>query len=187
MVGRQVARLVQEMEFIFKDRSIRSRTHIIGFSLGAHTAGNAGMYFAREAKIRSTNKNKICTKLHQISGLDPAGPLFERASPSIRLDPSDACYVDVIHTNAGSLPTPGLGIRRPCGNVDFYPNGGSRQPECRHLIIGAFNQCELGKKHSLQLQIILKTNRIWPGPNSGNHGKILFRIRYCIYSFSSLG
>ena len=145
MVGRQVARLVQEMEFIFKDRSIRSRTHIIGFSLGAHTAGNAGMYFAREAKIRSTNKNKICTKLHQISGLDPAGPLFEKVSPSIRLDPSDACYVDVIHTNAGSLPTPGLGIRRPCGNVDFYPNGGSRQPECSHLFVGAFKQCELRK------------------------------------------
>ena len=44
LVGRQVARMIQEMEFIFNDRSIRSRTHIIGFSLGAHAAGNAGMY-----------------------------------------------------------------------------------------------------------------------------------------------
>ena len=138
--------MVQEMEFIFNDRSIRGRTHVIGFSLGAHTAGNAGMYFALEANKESTNTStSFCTKLHQISGLDPAGPLFENVPPSIRLDPSDACYVDVIHTNAGSLPTLGLGIRRPCGNVDFYPNGGSRQPECRHLIIGAFNQCELGK------------------------------------------
>ena len=138
--------MVQEMEFIFNDRSIRGRTHVIGFSLGAHTAGNAGMYFALEANKESTNTSaSSCTKLHQISGLDPAGPLFENVPPSIRLDPSDACYVDVIHTNAGSLPTLGLGIRRPCGNVDFYPNGGSRQPECRHLIIGAFNQCELGK------------------------------------------
>ena len=134
------------MEFIFNDRSIRSRTHIIGFSLGAHAAGNAGMYFALEANKESSNESAFsCRKLHQISGLDPAGPLFENVPPSIRLDPSDACYVDVIHTNAGSLPTLGLGIRRPCGNVDFYPNGGSRQPQCSHLVVGTIRQSELGR------------------------------------------
>ncbi|KAH6924671.1 hypothetical protein HPB50_021812 [Hyalomma asiaticum] len=33
-------------------------------------------------------------------GLDPAGPLFYRMPPPVRLDPSDANFVDVIHSDA---------------------------------------------------------------------------------------
>lgn len=35
-----------------------------------------------------------------ISGMDPAGPLFERYAEQVRLDPSDAKFVDVIHSDA---------------------------------------------------------------------------------------
>lgn len=36
-------------------------------------------------------------------GLDPAGPMFHRTPAEVRLDPSDARFVDVIHTNIGRL------------------------------------------------------------------------------------
>lgn len=32
--------------------------------------------------------------------MDPAGPLFERYAEQVRLDPSDAKFVDVIHSDA---------------------------------------------------------------------------------------
>ncbi len=36
-------------------------------------------------------------------GLDPAGPFFRTVPTYARLDPSDAQFVDVIHTDAGIL------------------------------------------------------------------------------------
>ena len=37
------------------------------------------------------------------SGLDPAQPCFEGTSEEVRLDPSDAMFVDVIHTDSASI------------------------------------------------------------------------------------
>ena len=45
---------------------------------------------------------------------------------SIGLNPSCADLVDVIHTNGLA----GLGLFKPCGHIDFYPNGGTNQPGC---------------------------------------------------------
>ena len=61
------------------------------------------------------------------SGLDPALPGFQLGKgPNDRLDPTDANFVDVIHTAAGIL-----GISITAGHVDFYPNGGTPfQPGC---------------------------------------------------------
>jgi hypothetical protein len=39
----------------------------------------------------------------EIAGLDPAGLYFERYDNKVKLDPSDASFVDVIHTDAASL------------------------------------------------------------------------------------
>lgn len=47
--------------------------------------------------------------LGRITGLDPAEPFFQFMPPSVRLDPSDALLVDVIHTDADSIFNLGAG------------------------------------------------------------------------------
>ena len=67
-------------------------------------------------------------------GLDPARPGFDHEDPVGRLDQSDADFVDVIHTDAGTtLMKGGLGLERRCGHVDFYPNGGESQHGCDYI------------------------------------------------------
>jgi len=70
------------------------------------------------------------------SGLDPAGPLFEGYDTSVRLDKSDANYVDVIHSNGEAIYVGGFGIAEPIGHVDFYPNGGRAQRGCSNIVVG---------------------------------------------------
>lgn len=84
---------------------------LIGHSLGAHVAGNAGAAITR--------------KISRIIGLDPAGPLFSVGVLDDRLDTSDASFVQIIHTN-GEI----LGFDTPIGHVDYFPNGGMSQPGC---------------------------------------------------------
>jgi pancreatic lipase-related protein 2 len=50
-------------------------------------------------------------------------PLFVLASQDNKLDPSDATFVDVFHTNALVQ-----GKVEQCGHVDYYFNGGVYQP-----------------------------------------------------------
>lgn len=65
----------------------------------------------------------------RITGLDPAGPLYENAASSRRLDYTDADFVDIIHTDGGIS-----GIRRSIGHADYFPNGGTfRQNGCSLL------------------------------------------------------
>jgi len=99
-----------------------SNFHLIGHSLGAHLFGFVGQHiFAMRGQ-----------RIGRITGLDPAGPLFEGNPPDRRLSPDDATFVDVVHTDSG-----GLGMRASVGDVDFYPNGGvSRQAGCGLLQIG---------------------------------------------------
>lgn len=61
----------------------------------------------------------------RITGLDPAGPSFSNRGPNERLSPDDALFVDCMHTDSNIA-----GIGRSIGDVDYYPNGGSRQNGC---------------------------------------------------------
>ena len=76
---------------------------------------------------------------NRCSAFDPAGPYFydQDYQPETHLDPSDADFVDVIHTNGGSLVTAHLSSLKQIGHVDFYANGGGEQPGCINAVVGA--------------------------------------------------
>lgn len=120
LVGKQVAMLISGLAA--KANLPIENVHLIGFSLGAHAAGYAG------AELKN---------LSRITGLDPAGPLFENQDPKTRLDSTDAKFVDVIHSNGENLILGGLGAWQPMGHVDYYPNGGRMQKGCSNLFVGA--------------------------------------------------
>ncbi|XP_055945860.1 pancreatic triacylglycerol lipase-like isoform X1 [Argiope bruennichi] len=132
LVGKQLAALIRMINY---ERGLsNSDYHLIGFSLGAHVAGFTGME---------------CHNISRITGLDPASPLFEGYDPKIKLDPSDATFVDVIHSNGNSFLKGGLGTFEPLGHADFYPNGGRVQIGCNNVFIGAVTDIIYGKWQSL--------------------------------------
>ncbi|XP_071536367.1 pancreatic triacylglycerol lipase-like isoform X2 [Panulirus ornatus] len=96
-----------------------SHVHVVGHSLGAHLAGYTGHYLRARGEA-----------LGRITGLDPAEPYFEGTDAVVRLDATDATFVDVIHTDAGPILTGGLGMLQSVGHIDFYPNGGITMPGC---------------------------------------------------------
>ncbi|CAL8279353.1 unnamed protein product [Lota lota] len=114
LAGQDVAALINWLELDVKYDL--SKLHLLGFSLGAHVAGVAG--------------NLANNKINRITGMDPAGPHFEYADELRRLSPDDASFVDVLHTNTKGSPDLSIGIQRPVGHVDIYPNGGMDQPGC---------------------------------------------------------
>ncbi|ROT66864.1 putative pancreatic triacylglycerol lipase-like [Penaeus vannamei] len=116
LVGLEVAHLIRRLQDLagLKPQDV----HIIGHSLGAHTAGYAG---------------ERVSGLGRITGLDPAEPFFQHLSASVRLDPTDAMFVDVIHTDTNSILAFGYGLRQPVGHLDFYPNDGGEQPGCETI------------------------------------------------------
>ncbi|KAF9411979.1 hypothetical protein HW555_009393, partial [Spodoptera exigua] len=114
-VGQYAARMLDYLAA----RGLRlNATHLVGHSLGAHAAGVAG------AALRAG-------RVARITGLDPALPLFAGLPAAQRLDPGDADFVDVIHTDAGIF-----GYKHPLGHADFFPNGGaSPQPGCELEVV----------------------------------------------------
>ncbi|KAL5017075.1 hypothetical protein ScPMuIL_006664 [Solemya velum] len=92
-----------------------SAVHLVGHSLGAQIAGYVG---------------SAVDGIGRITGLDAAGPMFVSDNVALRLDPTDATFVDLIHTDASPLMDMGFGYKQPCGHIDFYPNGGEHQIGC---------------------------------------------------------
>ena len=64
-----------------------------GHSLGAHLVGHLGR------AVQNAGYGKIA----RVTGLDPARPVFDMVGMEWRLQPTDAEFVDVIHTNSGLL------------------------------------------------------------------------------------
>jgi hypothetical protein len=80
-----------------------------------------------------------------VAGLDPADPLFEDSSPEVRLDPSDAKFVGVVHTNGEPIYLGGYGMYAQVGHADFYINGGQIQPGCSSNIDALISDILKGK------------------------------------------
>ncbi|XP_066535619.1 pancreatic triacylglycerol lipase-like [Hoplias malabaricus] len=119
VVGAQIAQMIT----VFRDNFQQSpaNVHVIGHSLGAHSAGETG---------------RRIPGLGRITGLDPAEPYFQGCPAMVRLDPTDARFVDVIHTDAlAVIPYLGFGMSQAVGHIDFYPNGGEHMPGCDKNII----------------------------------------------------
>lgn len=98
--------VADEIKFHNADPSEWGPLHFIGHSLGAHICG----YAAHELKLRGSE-----WPVARITGLDPAQPCFRNSDPTLRLDKSDAHFVDVIHTNGHVLKKLGLGLPYPLG------------------------------------------------------------------------
>nr|KAF7412973.1 hypothetical protein H0235_012824 [Vespula pensylvanica] len=112
LVGLEIAHLIKHLQTNYGLDP--NDIHLIGHSLGAHTAGYAG--------------EKLRGNIGRITGLDPAEPYFQGMPSHIRLDYTDAQLVDVIHTDGKSY-----GMSQACGHLDFYPNNGKEQPGCTDL------------------------------------------------------
>ncbi|XP_033738103.1 pancreatic lipase-related protein 2-like isoform X2 [Pecten maximus] len=128
MVGTQMRLMIDQM--VLTGAKL-SDFHLIGHSLGAHTSGYTGYL--------------LHGKIGRISGCDAAEPDFENHPQMIRLDESDAMFVDVIHTNGAPISSGGAGLMQQSGHVDFYANGGETQPGCPGQISGIFGQIFSGK------------------------------------------
>ncbi|XP_042148477.1 pancreatic lipase-related protein 2-like [Ixodes scapularis] len=119
LVGRQISVLVQGLMKSYPDALKASDVHAIGHSLGAGVVGFFGKHF----------KNSTGTLIGRISALDAAAPLF--ADTSVYVSHRDAVFVDAIHTSGGNKTIfKEFGIYNPIGHVDFYVNGGRKQPGC---------------------------------------------------------
>ncbi|CAB3220913.1 unnamed protein product [Arctia plantaginis] len=121
--------------------------HFIGHSLGAQIISFASYELG---------------KVGRVTGLDPALPCFNTTNTKDRLDPSDADFVDVIHTN-GKLSAFGFGFPYPTGHIDFYPNGGIRQPGCFSSKIPFYNTidqaiCSHGRAYILFTESLTNKN-----------------------------
>ncbi|KAF5303392.1 hypothetical protein FQA39_LY09983 [Lamprigera yunnana] len=108
VVALEITAFLKSGEANFDDGTVE----IIGHGVGAHIAGYVGHSF----------------KINKITALDPTGPYFEYMPAIVRLDPDDANFVEVLHTDAHTSKS--QGTMTNMGHLDFFINGAFQQPHC---------------------------------------------------------
>lgn len=163
-VGNTVVQMIRWLELY---RNVdRNDIILVGYSLGAHAVGYAG--------------SRLNGQIGEIIGLDPAGPLFTMpydVGHKYRLDESDARFVQVMHTSAGTL-----GTDKKCGHADFYPNGGSSpQSNCLYPANeNEENKNPIGCSHSSVVKFFkfsLNPNNLYIGWDCSNYKH--FKLGLC--------
>ena len=100
------------------------------------------MFCKKLINFKFKNNSLVSSFIFLLQNIHPCDQGY---TPNVRLDKTDADFVDVIHSNGDSLIIGGLGAWEPIGHVDFYPNGGKAQRGCQNLLIGGlydFIYCE---------------------------------------------
>ncbi|KAK3925082.1 Pancreatic triacylglycerol lipase [Frankliniella fusca] len=138
--GAQVGEFLDKL--IGLELTTPAQLHILGHSLGAHVAGIAGKSVTRGVVKR-------------ITGMDPAGPLFQLTGPNGIVFHTDAELVDIYHTNMHWL-----GKSAQLGDIDFYLNGGIHQPECawKEVIVAGngFGPCSHSRSFEYYAETLLR-------------------------------
>ncbi|XP_054167898.1 pancreatic triacylglycerol lipase-like [Oppia nitens] len=172
LVAAQIVLLLKNLQRSTNKLLKFDKCHIIGHSLGAQIAGYVGQLIGGSGSTPTKNK------LGRISGLDPAAPMFQSMPESVRLDSTDALFVDVIHTDTlNSLINIGAGTKHPVGHMDFYPNGGHDQPGCAQDKIKSILDRDLMESTRLVVACNhLRANEYYI-EKTGYMGRISIRIR----------
>lgn len=93
IVAREITILLHHLAGLhgleFTSPEFANKIQIVGHSLGAHIGAFVGQ--------------DLGGRVGRITGLDPAGVFFDLQARHLRLDPTDARFVDVIHTNSGKF------------------------------------------------------------------------------------
>ncbi|XP_053310914.1 pancreatic lipase-related protein 2-like [Spea bombifrons] len=126
VVGAEIAYLLTVIQEKINSSYPPSSVYLIGHSLGAQVAGETGKRFKG---------------IGRITALDPAGPYFEDTPAEVCVEVSDAGLVDVVHTDSDLLT--GLGVKKPVGHYDYFPNGGKDMPGCPSKVIALLNITDL--------------------------------------------
>ncbi|XP_047508855.1 phospholipase A1-like isoform X1 [Pieris napi] len=96
------------------------KVHLIGHSLGSHLLSATGKKLQKKKKI-----------VGRITGLDPAGPLYNKPTLLKGLNKDDAVFVVAIHTNPQLY-----GTSNNVGHIDIWPNCDLKlQPGCPHKFL----------------------------------------------------
>ncbi|XP_069679561.1 phospholipase A1-like [Periplaneta americana] len=106
------------INYLISEKGVsKKQVHLMGLSLGGQLVGYIG---------------KLVPGLRRITGIDPAGPMFNDFDCAIRLCKGDAEFVEAIQTNKHYVW--GLGTYRDDYDVSFLVNGGYDQPGCAYFM-----------------------------------------------------
>jgi len=155
VVGRATAKILSDISKIYKYSP--KIIHYIGFSMGAQVGGFAGRHFY----------NLTGKKFGRMTVLDPAAPGFEQYGERVHVKKDDAEFTMAVHTSAGDSAITGkVGMIKPIGHIDFYPNGGVSQPGCSFYQV----VCHHERAHYFFREAIL---------NSADPNGCRFEARHC--------
>lgn len=100
-----------------------NRVHLMGYSMGAHIVAFAARRIKETLDSELPNESRRLHKVGALTAFDAASPLI---SHKMFLNKEDALVVQGIHTSYH------FGVTRAFGHLDYFPNGGFRQPGCPH-------------------------------------------------------